>query len=458
MRSPTLLTGVTGAVAVMVLVYVGLTAMNLQPHITFGDPPMRVANMDKPPERPSAPQAATSAPEPSVSSTVAQPPDTPPASAPTAQGSDNSAASQTPAASPSATPAEPPAAPAPVPPSTPVPPSETPPPSAASVVPAAPPVVAATSPQPTNPEQGATNQVPPSPEPASPSAPAVASLPPAAPMTPSQSEATSPPTALPDGTAPVAGAEPPSAALEDSAIADRMAPLPMPSSSATPPTPPVPLAASVPTPLMRPPPPAEKLASAEPVPSDDKGGDASRDAAVSSGKQAQPTQSAALTPQPDGDAIVAPQSNADLKPIDLSRPFAERAGILTIGGRSVQLAGIVPTDPARSCTGPNGKEWPCGTLARTALRSFLLGRTITCDVPDPEWKGSITADCRFSRVNLGDWLARNGWAEVAAGSPFAGAADEARKAGRGVYGNDPRKKHQSTLAPEPPKEDPLNPI
>ncbi|MBO9097194.1 MULTISPECIES: thermonuclease family protein [unclassified Rhizobium] len=250
-------------------------------------------------------------------------------------------------------------------------------------------------------------------------------------------------------------AEPPSSPVEDSAIADRMAPPPMPPSSPTPPTPPVPLAASVPTPLTRPQPPTEKLASAAPLPSDDK------DAAASSGKQAPPTQSAALAPQPErpgGDAVGAPQSNADLKPIDLSRPFAERAGILTVGGRSVQLAGIVPTDPARSCTGPNGKEWPCGTLARTALRSFLLGRTITCDVPDPEWKGSITADCRFSRVNIGDWLARNGWAEVAAGSPFAGAADEARKAGRGVYGNDPRKKHQSTLAPEPPKEDPLNPI
>ncbi len=124
----------------------------------------------------------------------------------------------------------------------------------------------------------------------------------------------------------------------------------------------------------------------------------------------------------------------------------------------MQLAGIVPTDPDRSCTGPNGKEWPCGTLARTALRTFLLGRTITCDVADPAWKGSITADCRFARVNLGDWLARNGWAEVASGSPFAAAADEARKAGLGLYGNDPRKKHQSTLAPTPPKEDPLNPI
>ncbi|MBZ5760303.1 MULTISPECIES: thermonuclease family protein [unclassified Rhizobium] len=453
MRSPTLLTGVTGAVAVMVLVYVGLTAMNLQPHITFGDPAPRVASLDKPPEKPDAPQPVTAAPEPTASPKVSEQPATSlaPAPAPPPQSSDNSAASEMPAPAPSSSPAEP----APVSPSTPVPPSEAPPPPAAAVLPPAPPVVAATSPRPATPEPGATGQMLPSPEPASPSAPAVAALPPAAPVTATSKEATSPSAALPDRTPPVATAEPPSSPVEDSAIADRMAPPPMPPSSPTPPTPPVPLAASVPTPLTRPQPPAEKLASAEPLPSDDK------DAVASSGKQAPPTQSAALAPQPErpeGDAGATPQANADLKPIDLSRPFAERAGILTIGGRSVQLAGIVPTDPSRSCTGPNGKEWPCGTLARTALRSFLLGRTITCDVPDPEWKGSITADCRFSRVNLGDWLARNGWAEVAAGSPFAGAADEARKAGRGVYGNDPRKKHQSTLAPEPPKEDPLNPI
>lgn len=240
--------------------------------------------------------------------------------------------------------------------------------------------------------------------------------------------------------------------------------LPTPPIPATPLAPPVPDVAGIPTPTARPrsigAEQAETSTGEAALPSDDKAGQADRTTPKDLvGNAAPPTESAALPPQPEKpDATAIQQPNGVLKPVDLSRPFAERAGILTIGGRSLQLAGIVPTDPERICTGPNGKEWPCGTLARTALRSFLLGRMITCDVADPAWKGEITAECRFAKLSLGDWLARTGWAEVASGSPFAAAADEARQAGRGVYGNDPRKKHQSTLAPEPPKEDPLNPI
>jgi endonuclease YncB( thermonuclease family) len=272
-------------------------------------------------------------------------------------------------------------------------------------------------------------------------------------------------------------AEPP-ASDADAAISERMGPQ-------SPASPKPPLVASVPTPTARPTQniigDTEVTTSAKPRASDGKTGQpdeagqykAGQDKArqdearqderppASPDTKAPPTETAALTPQPEKPAdepAAIGQPNGALKPIDLSRPLAERAGILTVGGRSVQLAGIVPTDPERSCTGPNGKEWPCGTLARTALRSFLLGRTITCDVPDPAWKGAVTADCRFAKLSIGDWLARNGWAEPTSGSQFSAAADEARKAGRGVYGNDPRKKHESTLAPEPPKDDPLNPI
>lgn len=274
--------------------------------------------------------------------------------------------------------------------------------------------------------------------------------------------------------APVASATPPASDAESRSLSERMAP---PVSSAPSPIPlastvPIPLASTVPTPLARPrPPEAEKLASAETRPAGDKaekeraGKDrAEEDKSIqpsSHETKPGPVESAALAPQPEKPDVGATgeaEPNGTLKPVDLSRPFAERAGVLTVGGRSVQLAGIVPTDPQRTCTGTDGKEWPCGTLARTALRSFLLGRTITCDVSDPAWKGSITAECRFAKLSIADWLARNGWAEVASGSPLTAAAEEARKAGRGVYGNDPRKRHQSTLAPEPPKEDPLNPI
>ncbi|AYG65136.1 MULTISPECIES: thermonuclease family protein [unclassified Rhizobium] len=144
--------------------------------------------------------------------------------------------------------------------------------------------------------------------------------------------------------------------------------------------------------------------------------------------------------------------------IELVRPFADQVGILTLGGRSVQLSGIIPTDVGRMCTGPSGDSWPCGQAARTAFRMYLRGRSIDCDVPDPAWKGMVKGECRYVRVDLSAWLVRFGWADPEPGSPLASLVDEARQKKRGIYGDDPRKNGKSTLAPPPAKEDPLNPI
>lgn len=155
---------------------------------------------------------------------------------------------------------------------------------------------------------------------------------------------------------------------------------------------------------------------------------------------------------------LAPSKPANLVPVDLANPFAERAGILTIGGRKLQLSGIAPTDPARTCTNASGEAWPCGMVARTAFRTFLRGRTLTCDVPDPSWEGTVTAQCRYAKLDISQWLVQSGWAEPDAGSPLANVNGEARNARRGIYGDGPRRDGPSTLAPTPPKEDPLNPI
>ncbi|KAA1185843.1 hypothetical protein FP026_02200 [Rhizobium tropici] len=176
-----------------------------------------------------------------------------------------------------------------------------------------------------------------------------------------------------------------------------------------------------------------------------------------------------LPPQPQQQAQPKPESQqTSLDPasrppgqtttIELVRPFADQAGILTLGGRSVQLSGIIPTDVDRMCTGPSGDSWPCGQAARTAFRMYLRGRSIDCDVPDPAWKGMVKGECRYVRVDLSAWLVRFGWADPEPDSPLASLVDEAKQKKRGMYGDDPRKNGKSTLAPPPVKEDPLNPI
>ncbi|MEB3042910.1 thermonuclease family protein [Rhizobium mulingense] len=127
------------------------------------------------------------------------------------------------------------------------------------------------------------------------------------------------------------------------------------------------------------------------------------------------------------------------KPIELTRPVAENAGVLSFGERRLQLAGIVPTPTDRIC-GPAGRQWPCGMLAKTALRQLLRNRSLTCDLGMAEWKGTATAACRLGTQDLGTWLAENGWAEAEAGSPLGVVAEKAKQAQKGIYGGDPRRK------------------
>ncbi|MFL5018061.1 MAG: thermonuclease family protein [Rhizobium sp.] len=132
-------------------------------------------------------------------------------------------------------------------------------------------------------------------------------------------------------------------------------------------------------------------------------------------------------------------SPAAKKAMELARPAVDNAGMLSFGERRLQLAGIVPTPVDRIC-GPVGRQWPCGMMAKTALRLLLRNRSVTCDLDTVEWKETLTAACRLGAEDLGAWLAENGWAEAAVGSPLAAAAEKARQAGKGLYGDDPRRK------------------
>ncbi|MBY5840815.1 thermonuclease family protein [Rhizobium leguminosarum] len=126
------------------------------------------------------------------------------------------------------------------------------------------------------------------------------------------------------------------------------------------------------------------------------------------------------------------------KAVELARPMVENAGILSFGERRLLLAGIVPTPVDRIC-GPAGRQWPCGMMAKTALRLLLRNRSVSCDLDTVEWKETVTTACRLGTEDLGAWLAENGWAEAAVGSPLTEIAETARQAGKGLHGDDPRR-------------------
>lgn len=120
----------------------------------------------------------------------------------------------------------------------------------------------------------------------------------------------------------------------------------------------------------------------------------------------------------------------------LYRPVAESAGRIRAGDVVVTLAGIEPVAPDETCRDDAGKAWNCGIRARAALRAFLRGRAIACDLPPDMAVKEVTATCRIGKQDIAQWLAGAGWVRATA-EPYAQAADEARRAGRGMFGRAP---------------------
>lgn len=161
----------------------------------------------------------------------------------------------------------------------------------------------------------------------------------------------------------------------------------------------------------------------------------------------QPAETAAETTGETIIAQAAPQQPATAQTqapdggregIDLPRPQTSGAGILTFGEKTVKLADIEPTDPARTCTGAGGTQWPCGMLARTQQRLFIRNRTVNCDIDSAEWQGTLEAHCRLGEIDLSSWLAENGWVDTPEGSPLRPLTEKARSSRLGLFGGDPR--------------------
>lgn len=140
-------------------------------------------------------------------------------------------------------------------------------------------------------------------------------------------------------------------------------------------------------------------------------------------------------------APAAPPKKPPPKPL-LFHPVAEAAGVIVAGGRTITISGVGVVKDGETCARPEGGQWPCGRAARTAFRSFLRGRAVTCDFPEGEVPNKLSTTCRVGPRDIGAWLVGNGWTR-AEGAKYEELAKVAKDAGRGIYGKGP-----ATLPPE----------
>jgi endonuclease YncB( thermonuclease family) len=126
------------------------------------------------------------------------------------------------------------------------------------------------------------------------------------------------------------------------------------------------------------------------------------------------------------------------KPDLYARPTVEAAGMMRSGETSIRIAGIRPVGAEEICSGSDGRQWPCGIHARTALQRLIRQRTITCDpggVRDDG--GALARHCKVGSIDIGQWLVEQGWALPQGRNDLSETLKAAKDAKRGQWGDAP---------------------
>lgn len=137
-----------------------------------------------------------------------------------------------------------------------------------------------------------------------------------------------------------------------------------------------------------------------------------------------------VTPGPEVDGPlfreVPPPEEIKPEPAKWRRfTLPETSDTATLHARNltIRISGVDPVPPDRTCRLADGEEWPCGRTGLVSFRRFLGGRAVECYFPPVVEATEIIAPCRVGRIDLGEWLLREGW-----GTPNDYATEEYRAA------------------------------
>jgi endonuclease YncB( thermonuclease family) len=109
---------------------------------------------------------------------------------------------------------------------------------------------------------------------------------------------------------------------------------------------------------------------------------------------------------------------------------------LEIHGTRIRLWGIDAPESGQLCRGEDSLQYRCGAKAVSDLDAFIAERPVNCLPVSVDRYGRTVATCSVGRVNLADWLVRNGlaldWPEYSK-RKYSAAQREAEQAGRGIW-------------------------
>lgn len=129
--------------------------------------------------------------------------------------------------------------------------------------------------------------------------------------------------------------------------------------------------------------------------------------------------------------VVPPPAPAKARTERLFNPIVVAAGTIKARGVDIHLAGIAAPEFDKQC-GEAANAWPCGRMARAALRGFIRSRAIECELPAGADKIPDPAHCLVGGDSISEWLVAQGWAKRS-GDAYEAAEKTAREAKLGLW-------------------------
>ncbi len=108
------------------------------------------------------------------------------------------------------------------------------------------------------------------------------------------------------------------------------------------------------------------------------------------------------------------------------------------GEQEYRLHGIDAPELHQTCTGADGRDYPCGRAARDELRRLVSRSALDCALRDTDRYGRRVVTCRAGDEDINAEMVRRGWAIAYRrhGTSYADEEKEARTARRGLWAGD----------------------
>lgn len=122
------------------------------------------------------------------------------------------------------------------------------------------------------------------------------------------------------------------------------------------------------------------------------------------------------------------------------RVIPEGTGRLKADDKIIILAGIEALAAGSKCKYASGKSWECARWGKYALRRFIRGRAVVCDLIEEISATEVAGRCKVGNADIGQWVVRRGWGKPTADSAglYADALSAAKKAKLGLWSEEPK--------------------